>query len=244
MLRAGLVAAATFAAAAPLSAQHAFDPQGTFDPRVPTPQSVLGYEVGARFTPHHKVHQYFEALARTSDRVRLDTLGRTYEGREVLLLIVSSPDNMRRLDAVRRDAEALASPDRTAAAEIDAIVQRAPAIAWLGYTVHGNEASGTEAALATAYQLAAGTDAATRLLLDSVVTLIDPIQNPDGHERHAQDVMRARSAWGIPSTPGALAQQGNWPGARTSHYHFDLNRDWFIHSHPETRARVSGFFAW
>lgn len=229
---------------APLAAQHAFNPQGTFDPRVPTPQAVLGYEVGARFTPHHKVHQYFEALARASDRVRLDTLGRTYEGREVLLLIVSSPENLRRLDAIRRDAEALAYPDRTSAAEADAIVGRMPAVAWMGYTVHGNEASGTEAALATAYQLAAGTDAGTRLLLDSVVTLIDPIQNPDGHERHAQDVMRARSAWGVPSTPGALAQQGSWPGARTSHYHFDLNRDWFIQSHPETRARIRGFFTW
>jgi hypothetical protein len=230
--------------AAPLLAQHAFNLQGAFDPRVPTPQSVLGYEVGARFTPHHKVHQYFEALARASDRVRLDTLGRTFEGREVLLLIVSSPENMRRLDAIRRDAEALAHPDRTNAAEAEAITGRMPAIAWMGYTVHGNEASGTEASLATAYQLAAGTDAATRMLLDSVVTLIDPIQNPDGHERHAQDVMRARSKWGVPSTPGALAQQGSWPGARTSHYHFDLNRDWFIHSHPETRARVGGFFMW
>ena len=229
---------------ASLSAQHAFNPTGAFDPAVPTPQSVLGYAVGARFTPHHKVHQYFEALARSSDRVRLDTLGHTYEGREVLLLIVSSPANLQRMDAIRRDAEAVAYPDRTPQAELDAIVPRLPAIAWLGYTVHGNEASGTEAALATAYQLAAGTDAATRLLLDSVVTLIDPIQNPDGHERHAQDVMRARSAWGVPELGGTLAHQGSWPGARTSHYHFDLNRDWFIHSHPETRARVSGFWAW
>ncbi len=237
---AGLLLAAVPA----VSAQHAYNPSGSFDPAVPTPQSVLGYEVGARFTPHHVVHRYFEALARASDRVRLDTLGHTFEGREVLLLVVTSPANHQRLDAIKRDAQAAAYPDLTASAEIDAIVQRLPGIVWLGYTVHGNEASGTEAALATAYQLAAGTDAATRLLLDSTVALIDPIQNPDGHERHVQDVMRARSSWGVPSIPGTLAHQGSWPGARTSHYHFDLNRDWFIHSHPETRARVSGFFTW
>ncbi len=240
----GALSACSLLATGSAGAQHAFNTAGQFNPAIPTPHSVLGYEVGARFTPHHKVHQYFEALARSSDRVRLDTLGHTYEGREVLLLIVSSPENIRRLDAIRRDAEALAYPDRTSAAEVDAIVPRMPAVAWLGYTVHGNEASGTEASLATAYQLAAGTDARTRLLLDSVVTLIDPIQNPDGHERHAQDVMRARSKWGVPSTPGTLAHLGAWPGARTSHYHFDLNRDWFIHSHPETRARVSGFWSW
>lgn len=232
------------ASASVLPAQHAFNPGGSFDPAVPTPQRVLGYEVGARFTPHHVVHRYFEELARASNRVRLDTLGHTFEGREVLLLVISSPANIQRLDAIRRDAAALAYPDRTSSAEVDAIVQRMPSIAWLGYTVHGNEASGTEAALATAYQLAAGTDAATRLLLDSTVTLIDPIQNPDGHERHVQDVMRARSSWGVPGTPGTLAQQGSWPGARTSHYQFDLNRDWFIHSHPETRARINGFFTW
>lgn len=243
-IRLTLLPALLLASMQSLGAQHAYNRTGTFDPAVPTPQSVLGYEVGARFTPHHVVHQYFQALARSSDRVRLDTLGRTFEGREVLLLVVTSPANQQRLDAIKRDAQALAYPNRTTGAEVDAIVPRMPSVVWLGYTVHGNEASGTEAALATAYQLAAGTDAATRMLLDSTVALIDPIQNPDGHERHVQDVMRARSSWGVSSIPGTLAQQGSWPGARTSHYQFDLNRDWFIHSHPETRARVNGFFEW
>ncbi len=239
-----LLLAITLSTVPSLGAQHAYNQSGRFDPAVPTPRSVLGYEVGERFTPHHVVHRYFEALARSSNRVRLDTLGRTFEGREVLLLVVTSSANQQRLEAIKRDAEALAYPDRTSGAQVDAIVQRLPSIVWLGYTVHGNEASGTEAALATAYQLAAGTDDATRLLLDSTVTLIDPIQNPDGHERHVQDVMRKRSTWGVSSIPGTLSQEGSWPGARTSHYQFDLNRDWFIHSHPETRARVSGFFTW
>jgi hypothetical protein len=115
---------------------------------------------------------------------------------------------------------------------------------WLGYTVHGGEASGTEAALALLYQLAAGRDAETTMILDSAVVLIDPVQNPDGHERHAQDVLRARGALGVPVTPGAMVHQGSWPGSRTSHYYFDLNRDWFILSHPETRGRVGAFLRW
>lgn len=190
------------------------------------------------------VHRYLERLAQVSDRARLDTLGHTSEGREVLLLTVTSPANAARRDDIKRQAAALAHPDRVSEAEVRSMTARTPSIVWLGYTVHGNEASGTEAALATAYQLVAGTDADTRMLLDSLVVLIDPIQNPDGHERHAQDVMRARSVFGVPSTPGTLAHQGSWPGPRTSHYYFDLNRDWFIQSHPETRARVSAFFDW
>src|SRR6185436_5753751 len=98
--------------------------------------------------------------------------------------------------------------------------------------------SGAEASIATLYQLAAGTDAATQAILDSVVVLIDPLENPDGHERHAQDVLRTRGAFGPDATPGSMVNQGTWPGARTSHYYFDLNRDWFIQSHPESRARA------
>jgi hypothetical protein len=228
-----------------LPGQHSYSASGaTFDSRVPTPRSVLGYDVGERFTPHHMVLRYFERVAQASPRVVLDTLGHTFEGREYVTAIVTSERNHARLAQVRADAGRLADPRGAAAAELDAIVARMPAVVLLAYTVHGGEASGTEASLATLYQMAAGTDAATQALLDSVIVLIDPIQNPDGHERHVQDVMRKRGLFGADPTPGGLHQQGSWPGARTSHYHFDLNRDWFLHSHPETRARVGLFFDW
>jgi hypothetical protein len=94
------------------------------------------------------------------------------------------------------------------------------------------------------YQLAAGQDAETRLILDSTVVLIDPVQNPDGHERHAQDVLRARGALWIPPSPSARVHAGTWPGPRTSHYYFDLNRDWITHSHPETRGRINSMLEW
>ena len=227
-------------AASPAFAQHAFAPGGgPYDPAVPTPASVLGYEIGQRFTPHHMIVRYAERVAAASRRIRVDTVARTFEGREVLAIFATSERNQQRMAEIQADAARLA--DGRADAQV---IARMPAIAWLGYTVHGGEASGTEAALALLYQLAAGQDAETRAILDSVVVIIDPVQNPDGHERHVQDVMRSRGAHGVPTTPGAMVHQGNWPGPRTSHYYFDLNRDWFILSHPETRGRVATFRRW
>ena len=229
---------------APLHAQHPFAASTAYDPAVPTPRAVLGYELGERFTPHHLLLRYIERVALASKRVRLDTLARTFEGREVVLVIATSEANLRRLAEIKGAAGKLADPRGQGAAELSSLVASTPAIVWLGYTVHGNEASGTEAAIAGIYQLAAGTDAETRMILDSTVVLIDPVQNADGHERHAQDTWRARGSMGIPTTPAALVHSGAWPGPRTSHYYFDLNRDWFIQSHPETRARVSTVFSW
>ncbi|MCI0436817.1 MAG: hypothetical protein L0271_24730 [Gemmatimonadetes bacterium] len=226
------------------SAQHPFSSAGGWDPAIPTPRSVLGYQVGERFTPHHLITRYFERLAAASGRIRLDTLGHTFEGREVLMLVITSEANHARVDRVLAASARVADPRGASAAELDAAIASLPAVVWLGFTVHGGEASGVEAAIALAYQLAAGTDADTRAILDSTVVLIDPVQNPDGHERHAQDVMRMRGAFGVPVTPGAMIHSGNWPGPRTSHYAFDLNRDWFILSHPETRARLSAFTRW
>lgn len=244
-MRSPLLVASLLLAPGTLAAQHSYSAAGaSFDARVPTPRSVLGYDVGDRFTPHHMVLRYFERVAQASPRVVLDTLGHTFEGREYIAAIVTSERNHARLAQIRADARRIADPRGTSAGELDAIVARMPAVVMLAYTVHGGEASGTEASIATLYQMAAGTDAATLALLDSTVVLIDPIQNPDGHERHVQDVMRKRSLFGADPTPNGLHQQGSWPGPRTSHYHFDLNRDWFIHSHPETRARVGLFFEW
>ena len=227
-----------------VGAQHSYSPSGTFDPAVPTPRAVLGYEVGERFTPHHMLMRYIDRLATTSQRIRVDTVAHTFEGRESVVVIATSAANHARMEQILRDARRIGDPRGASQGDIATAVARMPSIAWLGYTVHGGEASGTEAAIALMYQLAAGRDAETQRILDSVVVLIDPVQNPDGHERHVQDVIRNRGAFGVPRTPGAMIHQGNWPGPRTSHYYFDLNRDWFLHSHPETRGRVATFNTW
>ncbi len=228
----------------PANAQHSLGGNGPYDPAVPTPRAVLGYELGDYFTQHHRIVKYAERLAATSRRVRLDTTAVTFEGREVLLAIITSERNQQNIEQIKRTAQQLADPRSVPAGELSSITTSLPSIVWLGFTVHGSEASGVEAALAMMYQLAAGQDAETRMILDSTVVLIDPVQNPDGHERHAQDVLRARSALWIPPLPSALINQGTWPGPRTSHYYFDLNRDWITLSHPETRGRVASMLEW
>jgi hypothetical protein len=230
--------------ARPALAQHSLGGNGPYDPAVPTPRAVLGYELGDHFTQHHRIVRYAERLAATSRRVRLDTTAVTFEGREVLLAIITSERNQQNIEQIKRNARRLADPRSVPAGELSNITTSLPSIVWLGFTVHGPEASGVEAALAMMYQLAAGQDAETRMILDSTVVLIDPVQNPDGHERHAQDVLRARGALWIPPLNSALVHQGTWPGPRTSHYYFDLNRDWITLSHPETRGRVATMLEW
>lgn len=231
--------------AGPALAQHSYaDAGATFDPRVPTPQAILGYELGSRFTSHRAMMRYVERIAAASKRVKVDTVARSFEGREMLLITVSSEANITRLADIQRDAQTLADPRGVSSSTIDAAVARTPGIVWLAHSVHGGEASGVEAGLALLYQLAAGTDADTRLALDSTVVLIDPNQNPDGRERHTHDIERSWSPMGLSTESGALNNAGSWPGPRTSHYYFDLNRDWYAQSHPETRGRAVNFLKW
>jgi hypothetical protein len=228
---------------ASLSAQHGLLAGGPYDPAVPTPESVLGYELGDRFTPHHMIVRYALAVAGSSPRVLLETVGHTHEGREVLLATVTSESNQARLAEIRAAAARLADPRGASAAELERLVATTPTIVWLGYTVHGNEASGVEAALATLYELAAGLSTETRMILDSTVVLIDPVQNPDGHERHVHQVAWDRGRFEDPD-PRSLQHAQTWHGSRTNHYLFDLNRDWLVHVHPETRARMAVFTRW
>ncbi|MDX1674839.1 MAG: M14 family zinc carboxypeptidase [Longimicrobiales bacterium] len=231
-------------AALPVRAQHGLADHGPYDPAVPTPASVLGYELGERFTPHFLIDRYVTALAEASPRIRMDTVAFTHEGRPVLLAIATSEANQARLDGIQADARRLADPRGASRAELDALVERTPTVVWLAYTVHGDEASGVEAALATLYQLAAGRDDATLAILENVVTLVDPVQNPDGHDRHVHQVAWDRGAFGPDPFPGAVVHDHDWHGARTNHYLFDLNRDWIVHSQPETRGRMEVLRSW
>jgi hypothetical protein len=227
----------------PLSSQHGLAEGGPYDPAIPVPASVLGYELGERFTPHHLIMRYVEAVAAASARVRVDTVAYSHEGREVLLATVTSESNQARLAEIQRAARRLADPRGASSSELAGLVANTPTIVWLGYTVHGNEASGVEAALATLYELAAGTDAQTAMMLDSVVVLIDPVQNPDGHERHVQQVLWNKGAFPSPD-PASMDHSQTWHGSRSNHYLFDLNRDWLVHVQPETRGRMEVFTSW
>ncbi len=219
-------------------------PGGSYDPAVPTPQSVLGYQLGARHTPHHLIGSYLEAVAEASDRVILRVIGQTTQGRNQYYVVISSPENMARLDEIRERIHSLAEPALLGGAgETEETIGSTPAIALLNYTVHGDEGSGAEAALRTVYQLAAGTDEATLEILREVVTLIDPVQNPDGHDRYVNFINGYLVSQENPDTQSREHRQP-WPGGRTNAYYFDLNRDWFLMTQVETVNRMREYLRW
>lgn len=222
-------------------------PGTDYDPAIPTFSAAMGFAPGEWFTSPAQAELYLSALDRASDRVRLTTYGRTYEGRPLLLATISSPANLARLDATRQDLARLRKG--AGDADIDRVARSAPVIVWLGYSIHGDEHSGTEAAMLTAYHLAADRSEETRRWLDETVVLIDPMQNPDGRARFLrwEEATIARDPSGRPRPdpdPAAAEHTQPWPGGRFNHYLFDLNRDWFLVTQAETRARVAALLDW
>ncbi|MCB1056196.1 MAG: hypothetical protein KDD11_11915 [Acidobacteria bacterium] len=212
------------------------------DPSVPSPADFLGYSLGSRFTRHFRVEDYLERLAASSDRVRLERYGETYEGRPLYLVTISTAENIARLDELRADAMALAHPQDLSMAQRTRLLDHHPVIVWLAYGVHGNESSSTETSLAVAYTLAAARgDLADAL--SQVVVILDPLVNPDGRERYLQGYLERRGR-----EPDAAADSmehvEEWPGGRFNHYLFDLNRDWTWMTQQETEQRIAAYRRW
>jgi len=216
-----------------------FWPEADYDPSVPTFEEVLGYQPGEQITWHRDAIRYFEALAVAApDRISVHRYARSWEGRELIYAIVTSADNMTRIDAVKEGMQRLADPRVTTRAEAEEIIANQPAVTWLSYGVHGNEISSTDASMLTAYHLLAsrGDERAASIMRDTVV-VIDPMQNPDGRDRFIQHFKMSRGV--VPDADRISAEHDEpWPGGRTNHYLFDLNRDWFILTQPETQGRI------
>ena len=216
-----------------------FWPNPDYDPAIPTIEQVLGYGPGERITWHRDVIRYFEALAAAApDRVSLSEYARTWENRELIYAVISSPRNMANLDAVKAGMGRLADPANTDEDEAEGIAATQPAVTWLSYGVHGNEISSTDAAMLTAYHLLAsrGDERVADIMADTVV-VIDPMQNPDGRDRFIHHFEQAEGL--VPDSDRLAAEHDEpWPGGRTNHYLFDMNRDWFIQTQPETRGRT------
>ncbi|MBL0928108.1 MAG: hypothetical protein IBJ11_10740 [Phycisphaerales bacterium] len=209
-----------------------------FDPAVPTPASVLGRPVGERFARGHEVSEYARALAAGSARVRAEVYGRSHQGRPLQILTISSPENLKDLEGILSRNRELADPRGTGDARAAEIARSNPAVVWLSYNVHGNEASCTEAALQVAYTLAAATNPEVEAILRNCVVVIDPLLNPDGRERYVNWFENAVGREADPN-PDAAEHEEPWPGGRTNHYLFDLNRDWVWLTQPESRARLA-----
>ena len=208
---------------------------------VPAPPEVLGYRLGERFTGWEEARGYLGALE-ASGRVEVWRYGQTYEGRPLVLAAVTSEANLGRLEEIRRDRARLAEPEGMGAAERERLERETPVVVWLGYGIHGNETSSMEAALGTAYVLAAaGGEWEERL--ERVVVLIDPLENPDGRERYLAAYRQRRGGAPNPD-PEAAEHREPWPGGRGNHYLFDLNRDWTWATQVETRHRLAELRRW
>ncbi|MEE4303727.1 MAG: M14 family zinc carboxypeptidase, partial [Wenzhouxiangella sp.] len=223
--------------------QSLFSENADHDPAIPLPESVLGFEVGERVATSGQIVAYARRVAEVSDRVELVEYGRTFEGRPLVYLAVSTPDNLARRDEIQSGMAALGDPRDSDAGERERLIDGLPAVAWLGYSIHGNESSGSDASLAVLYHLAADRSEQTRSLLSDLVVIIDPNQNPDGRMRFVNGVHQARGAQ--PNVDDqSLVHTGYWPFGRGNHYLFDLNRDWMYARQPETRGRIPHVIDW
>ncbi|MEE4238602.1 MAG: M14 family zinc carboxypeptidase, partial [Anderseniella sp.] len=230
---------------AQLSAAQVEWPADDYDPSIPTLEAVVGHASGERITWSYDVRRYFDALAEAApDRLRIYDYGKTWEGRGLFYVTISSAENIARSDEIRAGMHALRDPRGTSQAEADKLIASLAPPTWLAYGVHGNEISSTDAAIMTAYHLLASTrDPRVAEILDSTVVIINPMQNPDGRDRF---IHRFETALGLEPSSDRLSAEHNepWPTGRTNHYLFDLNRDWFIRSQPETRGHADAVLEW
>lgn len=217
------------------------DPDLTYDKQVQSPEQFLGYQLGKNFTVYAKVEAYFQQLARSSKRVIYNEYGQTYEGRPLINLVITSEANQQNLDQIQKDHF-----DKLVNAETkdEAYLKSAPVFTSISYNIHGNEASGTEAAMQVAYRLAAAMDKETKDILDNSVILLFICINPDGRDRYVYwyKSMKRIETPGV--EPRDLEHYAPWPNGRTNHYWFDLNRDWIWGIHPESRGHTGEYQKW
>jgi hypothetical protein len=211
-----------------------FFPGATYDGSVARPEDFLGQPVGSRLASHDEMLRILRAIAASSDRVTMERYGQTYEGRPLVTLVITSPENHARMDGIRATARRLWDP-RGEGEGLDAALADQPAVAWMGYGIHGDETSASEAALPVAYHLAACTDEKVTAMLQETVVVLDPCLNPDGRERIRSMVLQT-AGYRANLDDGAM-QRGRWPNGRGNHYLFDMNRDWMAGEAPETRGR-------
>ena len=217
--------------------------EGTYSDAVSDPATFLGFEAGQRVANPAQITAAIMAWQGQSDRLKVIEYAQTHEGRPLFAVFISSPTNLARLDDIEAQINKLADARTLNNAEANAIIESLPAVAWMAYSIHGNETSGADAALASIYHLIASTDDDTASMLDNMIVVIDPMMNPDGRARFAKSLEQYRGT--APNVDDqSLLHTGDWPFGRTNHYFFDLNRDFFLLTQPETQGRVALINSW
>ena len=211
--------------------------ENIFNESIPTPESVIGHQVGKWHVTHDKLIQYMEVLAKSSDRITIEKRGVTYEDRPLILLTITSKENHQNIDKIKKEHKEISDGNK-----MDDY-KDLPVIIYQGFSIHGNEASGSNASLLLAYYLAASKSDFVNDLLENSVVLLDPSFNPDGLQRFAYWANTNRNM-NLNPDPNDREYNEVWPGGRTNHYWFDMNRDWLPVQLPESRARIKSYNEW
>ena len=207
---------------------------------IPKPEEIIGHQIGTSHTRTDQVVDYFEALASRSNRIILNDHALTHEGRRLIHAIVTHPDNHENLEIIRAGNLKLSDKPNSMS---DQDLNKMPLVAYLGFSIHGDEASGTEASLLLLYHLAAGSGKQIDDILKNTVLIIDPMFNPDGRDRFVNWVNGNRGRVPTSDTQDREHNQP-WPRGRTNHYLFDMNRDWLPVTQPESNGRIKLFHHW
>jgi len=215
-------------------------PEVNYDSSIPNHHDVLGYAAGKKITNHNDMLKYFDALvAIAPERIKKFSYGHTWEGRELIYLVIGSPKNLSQLKEFEQNIQQLADPRVVDKTQANALIEQLPAAVWLGYGVHGNEISSTDAAMMTAYHLLATPDLPmTQDIMNNALVFIDPLQNPDGRTRFTNHYY---ASVGLEHSSDRFSAEHNepWPKGRSNHYLFDMNRDWLAMTQPETQGRIA-----
>ena len=216
---------------------------GTYSNEIDKPSVYLGFEVGDRVAAPYQISNAVLAWAKQSDRILVKEYAKSHEGRPLYAIFISSPENLSNLDEIKENINLLSDGENTNGNKARSLIDKLPAIAWMAYSIHGNETSGADAALAAIYHFIASEDSETIEMLDKMLIIIDPMMNPDGRARFAKSLQEYRG-----TSPNyddqSLLHTGDWPYGRTNHYFFDLNRDWIYLTQPETQGRVKLINEW
>ena len=216
---------------------------GDYDPSIDHPSKFLDFKYGERVASPEQIKDAINAYKQQSNKIKVINYGVTHEGRPLHALIISSPNNIDKLESIKQNLSTLSDARKTKDREAKKIIDSLPAVAWLAYSIHGNETSGADAALGLIYHLLASKNNEITNLLKNMIIIVDPIMNPDGRARFVKSLEQYRGT--APNYDDqSLIHTGDWPYGRTNHYYFDLNRDWVYLTQPETQGRVALINEW